>query len=165
MRMNQAHIHILHSPLFFFAFTNLSLDSTKGTGDEWKIVSIAFSMQATMVQSTINSQCGQLQSARSRAIRSKFQAWFCSVSDMVCLSMRYEGVMTVQFCLLGCEMAEMELMTAQLERWSAPAAPGLIVNGWTWYWNSIYLHTAAFPPNADKHDFEIQVVCSLFSST
>lgn len=73
-------------------------------------VSIAFSMQASMVQSTINSRCGQLQSARSPAIRSKFQAWFGTVSDMVSLSMRYEGVMTVQSCLLGCKMAEMGLM-------------------------------------------------------
>lgn len=73
-------------------------------------MSAAFSMQATIVQSTINSQCGQLQSACSRAIRSKFQARFGSVFDMVSLSMRYETVMTVQSCLLGCKKAEMELM-------------------------------------------------------
>lgn len=63
-----------------------------------------------MVQSTINSQCGQLQSACSHAIRSKFQARFRSVYYVVSPSTRSKGVMTVQSWLSGREMAEMELI-------------------------------------------------------
>lgn len=61
--MSQAHIH---SDIFLLIFTNLSLDfrlqkpSKMGADDKFKIMSMAFSMWAAMIQSTINSQCGQL---------------------------------------------------------------------------------------------------------
>lgn len=55
--------------------------STMGVNDELKMMSSAFSIRDAMVQSTINFQCGQLQSAHSHTIRSKFQARFSSTSQ------------------------------------------------------------------------------------
>lgn len=74
------------------------------------MMSTAFSLWDATVQSTINSQCGQLQSARSHAIRSKFQAWFSSAFELVSLSTQFQSVMTAHFWLSGREMAGMELM-------------------------------------------------------
>lgn len=97
--MSQAHIH---SDIFLLIFTNLSLDfrlqkpSKMGADDKFKIMSMAFSMWAAMIQSTINSQCGQLQPARSHAIRSKFQAWFSPAFRVVSPSLQCQGVMSVQ---------------------------------------------------------------------
>lgn len=56
-----------------------------------------------MVQSTINSQCGRLQSARSHAISSTFQAQFSSAFDVVSLSTQVQG----------CDVSTLQVITAR----------------------------------------------------
>ena len=63
---------------------------------------VMFYLQGTMIQSTINSQCGLLQSGSSHAIKSKFQAWFSSRFIVVSPSMHFQSVMSVW--LSGYEM-------------------------------------------------------------
>lgn len=125
-----------------------------------------------MVQSTINSQCGQLQSARSHAISSTFQAQFSSAFDVVSLSTQVQGVMSVH-----CRLSRL-----RRNRWDRPGCPcvwdhrtaaevicsaasGLIVNGRNWHRNSIFLQNPAFPPTVDEDALETHVLCSLFSWT
>lgn len=83
--MSQTCIHLDFTFPPCFHQLQMQNPSTMGVDDELEMMSTAFSMRDAMVQSTINSQCGQLQSARSHAIKSKFQARFSSAFDVVCL--------------------------------------------------------------------------------
>lgn len=98
--MSQAHIQLNSSPLIFTKFLTAKAVFDEGGQQIKKIMS--FYMQGTMIQSTINSQCGQLQSASSHAIKSKFQAWFSSTFIVVSPSVHFQSVMSVW--LSGYEM-------------------------------------------------------------
>lgn len=123
-----------------------------------RVKNTAFSIRYAMVQSTINSQCGQLQSARSHAIRSTFQARFSSASDTWLLSTRNSSVLwqySPGYRVTRCwDVTEMDRgvrvceITAQLGR-CCSLGSGLIVNGQPVHWNSRGLQTTVFSPAAD----------------
>lgn len=177
VRMSQACIHLDFSSSLS---PNVSLDfrykshPRKGLDGQLRMMSAAFSVRGRyMVQSTINSQCGRLQSARSHAISSTFQAQFSSAFDVVSLSTQVRGVMSVytagyrgprwiRWDRPGCPRVWDHRTAAEV---ICSAASGLIVNGRTRHRNAIFLQNPAFPPTVDEDALETQVLCSLLSWT
>lgn len=114
-----------------------------------------------MIQSTINSQCGQLQSAHGHAIKWKFQAQFSSAwfpwactSRVLQYVTQYSLVVRLRdswdqpwVCMCACVCERAHCTAGEV---ICSAALGFLINGQISCWNSIVLQTPVFPPTADE---------------